>query len=59
MVSHSYSEGEEDINDSNAEDGHSYITFHKDSSYRRRPNRGCICYRRSSLRRGNGGWRLL
>ena len=30
MVSHSYSEGEEDINDSNAEDGHSYIASLKD-----------------------------
>ena len=59
MVSHRYAEGEKDIKDSNAEDGHSYIAFRKDSSYRRRPNRDCICYRRSSRRRGNGGWRPL
>ena len=61
MVSHSYGEGEEDINlyDSNAEDGHSYLAFLKDSSYRRRPNGHCICYRRSSRRRGDRGWRPL
>lgn len=56
---HGYAEGEKDIKDSNAEDSHSYKAFLKDSSYRRRPNRHCICYRRSSRRRGNGGWRPL
>ena len=45
MVSHSYAEGSEDVNDSNPEDGHSYIAFLKDSSYRRRPNLHCISYR--------------
>lgn len=63
MVSHSYDENKEDINESNAEDGHSDIAFLKDSSYRRKRNRHCICYRRSSRRRGGGGggggWRPL
>ena len=60
MVFHRYVEGEKDIKDSNAEDGHSYIAFRKDSSYRRRPNRRCTCYRRSSRRRGDGGhWQPL
>ena len=61
MVSHSYTEDEEDIKESYDEDGHSDIAFLKDSSYRRRPNRRCICYRRSSRRRGGGGggWRPL
>ena len=59
MVSHSYAEGSEDVNDSNPEDGHSYIAFLKDSSYRRRPNLHCISYRWSSRRRGDGGWQPL
>ena len=57
MISHSYAEGDEDINDNNAEDGHS--AFLKDSSSRRRPYRHCICYRQSSRRRSDGGWRPL
>jgi len=58
---HGYDENKEDVNESNAEDGHSDIAFLKDSSYRRKRNRHCICYRRSSRRRGGGGggWRPL
>jgi len=57
---HGYAGSEADINHSNAEDGHFDIALVEDSSYRRRPNRHCICYRRSSRRRsGGGGWRPL
>ena len=59
MVSHSYAEGDENINDSNDKNGHFYIPSLKDSSYRRRPKRHCIWYRRSSRGRGEGGWGLL
>ena len=47
MESHSYAEGDKDINYSKAKDGHPYIPFLRDSIYRRRPNRRCFCYRRS------------
>ena len=57
MVPHSYAEGDEDINDSNIKDGHSFIPSPRDSSYRRRPNRHCICYRYRGS--GDGGWRPL
>ena len=59
MVSHSYAEGDKDINDSEAIDGHFYIPSLRDSIYRRRPNRRCICYRRSPGGRVDGGWRPL